>query len=94
MTRNDVVQKVSEKTGIDPMVCKQVFEATIETLRQSIVDQKPVFIRGLGTFKVVQRAAKTCRDISRGTTMVKPACKKPVFKPSPSLVTDVNDNDY
>jgi DNA-binding protein HU-beta len=50
-----------------------------------------VFLRGFGSFKIKQRAEKTGRNISKNTTMIIPAHKVPVFKPSKAFVNQVKE---
>ena len=57
MTKADIVNEISEKTGIEKMAVQATVEAFMKTIRNSMVEGKNVYLRGFGTFVV----AKTCR---------------------------------
>ena len=90
MTRNDVIDTVSKRTGIDREQVAIVFESVIDTMRKSLITDEPVYIRGFGTFLNKRRAEKLCRNISKGTFMVKPLDLKPFMKPSKRFIKSVN----
>jgi DNA-binding protein HU-beta len=81
MTKIDLATKISKKTGFDLYGSKANVEAFMEVVKESLKAGDPVFLRGFGTFSAKQRAAKTARNISKGTSVVIPAHKVPHFKP-------------
>ena len=58
MTKADIVNEISEKTGIEKMVVQATVEAFMKTIRNSMVEGKNVYLRGFGTFVVKKRAEK------------------------------------
>ena len=48
MTKADIVNEISEKTGIEKMAVQATVEAFMKTIRNSMVDGKNVFLEGLG----------------------------------------------
>jgi DNA-binding protein HU-beta len=64
----------------------------METLKDSIVRDKNVYLRGFGSFIVKKRAKKTARNISKNTTIIIPAHFIPAFKPAKSFVNKVKNN--
>lgn len=82
MTKADIVNEVAKATGIEKIAVASVVEATIESIKTSIEKDEPVYLRGFGSFIVKQRAKKTARNITKGTTITIPAHKVPAFKPS------------
>ena len=72
MTKADIVNEISEKTGIEKMVVQATVESFMKTIRNSMVDGHNVYLRGFGTFLVKKRAEKIGRNISKNTTVVIP----------------------
>ena len=89
MTKADIVNEISEKTGIEKMAVQATVEAFMKTIRNSMVEGKNVYLRGFGTFVVKKRAEKIGRNISKNTTVVIPAHYIPAFKPAKTFVEDV-----
>ena len=58
MTKADIVNEISEKTGIEKMAVQATVEAFMKTIRNSMVEGKNVYLRGFGTFVVKKRAEK------------------------------------
>jgi len=82
MTKADIIKEVAEKCGLEKVVVESVFVEIIESIKNSVSASEPVYLRGFGSFIVKQRAAKTARNITKGTTITVPAHKIPAFKPS------------
>ena len=82
MTKADIVNEVAKATGIEKIAVASVIEATVETIKASVEKEEAVYLRGFGSFIVKQRAKKTARNITKGTTITVPAHKIPAFKPS------------
>ena len=92
MTKADIVNEISEKTGIEKMTVQATVEAFMKTIRNSMVDGKNVYLRGFGTFVVKKRAEKIGRNISKNTTVVIPAHYIPAFKPAKTFSDRVKRN--
>jgi DNA-binding protein HU-beta len=92
MTKADIVNEISKNTGIEKVTVQKTVEAFMETLKDSIVKDKNVYLRGFGSFIVKKRAKKTARNISKNTTIIIPAHYIPAFKPAKSFVTKVKNN--
>jgi DNA-binding protein HU-beta len=92
MTKADIVNEISEKTGIEKMVVQATVEAFMKTIRNSMVEGKNVYLRGFGTFVVKRRAEKIGRNISKNTTVVIPAHYIPAFKAAKTFSDRVKKN--
>ena len=92
MTKADIVNEISKNTGIEKVTVQKTVEALMETVKDSLVDGKNVYLRGFGSFVVKKRAEKTARNISKNTTIVIPEHYIPSFKPSKLFVTEVKEN--
>lgn len=91
MTKADIVNEISKETGIEKVTVQKAVEAFMETVKDSLVDGKNVYLRGFGSFVVKQRAEKTARNISKNTTIIIPAHNIPSFKPAKTFVSKVKN---
>ena len=91
MTKADIVNEVSQNTGIEKATVQKVIEAFMETVKDSLTGGRNVYLRGFGSFIVKRRAAKTARNISKNTTMIIPAHVIPSFKPAKEFVAQVKE---
>ncbi len=89
MTKADIVNEVSKNTGIEKLTVQKAVEAFMETVKDSLIDGKNVYLRGFGSFVVKKRAEKTARNISKNTTIIIPSHNIPSFKPAKSFVLKV-----
>lgn len=92
MTKADIVNEISRKTGIEKVAVQKTVEAFMETVKDSLVNNDNVYLRGFGSFTIKKRAQKTARNISKNTTMIIPEHYIPAFKPSKAFVNKVKDN--
>lgn len=86
MTKADIVKEISKKTGIDNATVLASVEAFMETVKESLINEEEVYLRGFGSFIIKKRAQKTARNISQKTTLIIPEHFIPAFKPSKSFV--------
>jgi DNA-binding protein HU-beta len=82
MTKQDLINDISRKTGIEKTKVSQTVEAFMDTVKGSMVKNKNIYLRGFGTFLVKKRAKKMARNISKKTTIIIPEHFVPTFKPS------------
>lgn len=92
MTKADIVNEISNNTGIEKAVVLKTVEAFMESVKGSLTEGKNVYLRGFGSFITKQRAEKTARDISKNVTIKIPAHKIPAFKPAKTFVNSVKEN--
>jgi len=92
MTKADIVKEISKKTGIEKVTVQKTVEAFMETVKESLVSNQNVYLRGFGSFIVKKRAEKKARNISKNTTIVIPEHFIPSFRPSKKFVNKVKDN--
>ena len=89
MTKADIVNKISGKTGIEKLAVQTTVEEFMKTVKKSLEEGQNVYLRGFGSFVVKKRAQKTGRNISKNTTIIIPEHNIPSFKPSKSFVEKV-----
>jgi len=91
MTKADIVNEVARQTGIEKVAVLKTIEAFMGTVRESLISNQNVYLRGFGSFIVKTRAEKTARNISKNTTLVIPAHAIPAFKPAKSFAVKVKE---
>mgnify|MGYP003521342020 FL=1 len=89
MTKADIVNEISKKTGTDKQTVLNTIEAFMETVKESLTQEENVYLRGFGSFIVKKRAQKTARNISKNTTIIIPEHNIPAFKPAKVFVNEV-----
>jgi DNA-binding protein HU-beta len=89
MTKADVVNQISETTGIEKVAVQATLEAFMKSIKDSLIVGQPVYLRGFGSFIIKKRAEKKGRNISKATTIVIPAHNIPSFKPAKSFASQV-----
>ena len=82
MTKAEIVNEISLKTGTDRKEVLQIVEGFMESVRTSLTNGENLYLRGFGSFVVKHRAEKVARNITKNTTMIVPAHDIPAFKPS------------
>ena len=89
MTKADIINSISQKTGIDKTTALTVVEAFMASVKESLADGENVYLRGFGSFILKKRAEKTARNISKNTTIIIPEHNIPAFKPAKTFVADI-----
>lgn len=82
MTKAEIVNEVAKATGIEKTTVLRVVESFMESVKTSLINGEPVFLRGFGSFIIKKRAEKTARNIKEKTTITIPAHNIPAFKPA------------
>lgn len=91
MTKADIVNEISKATGVEKAQIQVVVEAFMESIKDSLIKDENVYLRGFGSFIIKKRAAKVARNISKNTTITIPEHNVPAFKPSKSFVGQVKE---
>ena len=89
MTKADIVNEITKKTGTDKQTVLNTIEAFMETAKESLSEEENVYLRGFGSFIVKKRAQKTARNISKNTTIIIPEHNIPAFKPAKTFTLSV-----
>lgn len=92
MTKADIVNEVSRKTGIEKVIVQKTIESSMEAIKGALKQGNNVYLRGFGSFIVKKRAKKTARNISKNTTIIIPAHNVPAFKPAKTFVNVVKSS--
>ena len=89
MTKAEIVNEVAKSTGIEKNQVQAVVEAFMETVKDSLSQGNPVYLRGFGSFIIKHRAQKAARNITKQTTLTIPAHDIPAFKPAKVFIAAV-----
>ncbi len=92
MTKADIVNQISDETGVEKVAVLATVEAFMNSVKTSLSDGKNVYLRGFGSFIVKERAEKTGRNISKNESIIIPAHNIPAFKPAKTFVEEVKEN--
>ena len=65
MTKAEIVNQVAKATGIEKVTVQSVVEATMDSIKASLVNGEPVYLRGFGSFIIKHRAQKAARNITQ-----------------------------
>ena len=89
MTKADIVNEIAKNTGAEKVLVQTIVEAFMEEVRNSLIENNNVYLRGFGSFIIKKRATKGARNISKNTTITIPEHNIPAFKPAKSFVAKV-----
>ena len=89
MTKADIVNEIAKKTGVEKNQIQTIVEAFMEEVKESLVKEDNVYLRGFGSFIIKKRAEKVARNISKNTTITIPAHNIPAFKPAKSFTAKI-----
>ena len=89
MTKADIVNEITKKTGTDKQTVLNTIEAFMEVVKESLSEEENVYLRGFGSFIVKKRAQKTARNISKNTTIIIPEHNIPAFNPAKTFTLSV-----
>ena len=89
MTKADIVNEIAKSTGVEKVMVQTIVEAFMDNVRNSLIENNPVYLRGFGSFIIKKRATKVARNISKNTTITIPEHNIPAFKPAKSFVSKV-----
>ena len=90
MTKNDLADKVAERTGLPASQARQVLEATIETVSDELAAGGEVALAGFGKFSVSHRSARQGRNPATGETISIAASKAAKFSAASALKSRLN----
>lgn len=89
MTKADVINEISDKTGIDKADVQASVEAFFTVVKNNMAGGENVYVRGFGSFVNKKRAKKIARNISKNTAIVIDEHYVPSFKPSKIFIEKI-----
>ena len=91
MTKQEIVDAVSEATGLTKVETETVMNGVMTTIVESLGRNDRVELRGFGTFGVKHRMPKKARNPGTGETIFLPERHVPTFKPAKHMRLHVNE---
>ena len=80
MKKADLIQAISERTGLSKKDTTATIEAALEVIEEALKEGKTVSFIGFGTFSTTNRAARTARVPGTDKIVEVPATKAVKFK--------------
>jgi integration host factor subunit beta len=90
MTKAELIEDVARAIEMSRKDSEVVVETIFESIVKSLQGGDKIEIRGFGSFRTRQRAARSGRNPKTGERVAVPAKKIPFFKPSKELKDMVN----
>lgn len=94
MTKSEIISILAEGTGLTKVETTAVIDGLIATLRYALKRDGHFEIRGLGSFKVVERQARRVRNPNTGEMIDVPAKNTLSFRVATDLKRYVNDEEF
>ena len=85
MTKQELVDAVSEKAGINKRQASDAVEGVIDSITKALKKGAKVTLVGFGNFSVVKKKARKGRNPQTGKEIQISARKAPKFSPSKQL---------
>lgn len=82
MTKKDIVDVVSERTGCTKKAAKEIVDVAFDSVVDFLMDGEDVRLSGFGTFTTSVREARRGRNPQTGEEMIIDAHKTIRFKPA------------
>lgn len=93
VTKKDLVETISDKTGLTQVDSRIVVESFLEAVGASLKQGKNIEIRGFGRFKLKKKKAREARNPRTGEAIQVEAGVKPIFLASRELTAKVDQAD-
>lgn len=90
MNKADLINSISEKTGLTKARSNEVIDAFLDSVTESLSSGEKVTLVGFGTFTTSQRDARKGRNPKTGESIDIPAKKVARFKAGSDLTKSVN----
>lgn len=90
MTKNDVINNISSKTGLTKKDCEAVIDAFSNEVKDCLVNGNKLIIKGFIGFEVNERAKRIGRNPKTGSIDTFPATKSVKCKISRAIKDAVN----
>ena len=85
MRKADLINQISEKTGIQKVDVLVTLETMFKEVKDTLARGENIYIRGFGSFITKKRAAKIGRNIKKNIAVEIPEHFIPSFKPAKQI---------
>jgi len=92
MTKADIVEIISQSTGITKVETEAVVKGFLDTIIDAMKKGENIELGGFGSFKVVKRAKRIARNPKTNEEVIVPEQFMPVLKISKDFKKEVNSS--
>ena len=85
MTKKQIVQQISDKTGLTQLQTKDIVDLTFEAIVNTLLDEGRIELRNFGVFEVKTRKARKARNPRTGEKVDVPPKNVVTFKPGKEM---------
>ena len=85
MTKLEIAQALSAQSGMPLSDAIHATDGIIEVFKKCFATGNNIYLRGFGTFKIIERKAKKVRNIKESSSFICPAKNTVKFIPSNQL---------
>ena len=89
MRKADLINRISDKTGIAKVDVLVTLESFFKEVKESLKQGENVYVRGFGSFIVKKRRQKIGRNIKKNEAIIIPEHFIPAFKPAKTFMDKV-----
>ncbi len=90
MNKTELIDAVSEKSGLTKADSERAYQAIVETVKEQMAGGETITLIGFGTFLTRERKERSGRNPRTGDEITIPASKIPAFKAGKALKDAVN----
>lgn len=92
MRKADLINKISEKTGIPKVDVLVTLETMFKEVKATLANGENLYVRGFGSFIIKKRAAKIGRNIKKNIAVAIPEHFIPSFKPAKEFLLEIKNS--
>ena len=85
MTKKQIVQMISDTTGLTQLQTKDIVDLTFEAIVNTLLEEGRIELRNFGVFEVKQRKARKARNPRTGEKVDVPPKNVVTFKPGKEM---------
>jgi len=85
VTKKQIVQMISDKTGLTQLQTKDIVDLTFEAIVNTLLEEGRIELRNFGVFEVKQRKARKARNPRTGEKVDVPPKNVVTFKPGKEM---------
>ena len=85
MNKTELINAIAEATDLKKNETGKAVQGFMEAVTASLADGDKISLTGFGTFSVVHRAERCCRNPQTGKKMTIPPCNAVKFRPGKQL---------
>lgn len=90
ITKAAIIQRISDAVGLQRIETEAVLNAFIYYINDALKHGHEVEIRGLGSFRIIERQPRLARNPKTGEKVQLPRRRVPQFRPSKDLRKSAN----